>query len=268
MSFKLKHSGVPALMKTLTAGQKNMVQSMRKAGKTEAADKIEAGIKKAPIRKGPGDKNKHKTNQKLLRNESGTVIGTGSETGMTQSVGTEKGTKMMASKEGRLFNPDKTLKAGKNKDMMKSLIKVGNKVYGYTDPKTGKPVRFRDSSGKDTPFDVKEFKSASKVGGYYTGTGFKSQQAGKMAKTFFDYNTKIDRTHRSVDRAQKIKAAQDAGDRVQYNKEKEKPTRTVKAAPRKLGVKGLAKKAAPKKRGVKALAKNAAPKKRGCKKKY
>ena len=264
MSFKLKHAGVPALMKTLTAGQKNMVQSMRKAGKTEAADKIEAGIEKAPIKKGPGDK-KHKTTQKLIRNESNTVIGTGSETGMTQSVGTEKGTKMMANKEGKLFNPDRTVKAGKNKDMMKSLIKVGNKVYGYTDPKTGKPVRFRDSSGKDTPFDVKEFKGASRVGGYYTGTGFKSTQAGKMAKTFFDYNTNIDRTHRSVDRARMIQAAQQSGDRIQYRKEKEKPTRTVKAAPRKLGVKGLAKKAAPKKYGAKA--KKAAVKKYGCKKK-
>lgn len=267
MSFKLKHSGVPALMKTLTAGQKNMVQSMRKAGKTEAADKIEAGIKKAPIKKGPGDKNKHKTSQELIRNESGTVIGTGAREGMTQPVGTQNQVNLMSQRKGKLFNPDGSLKAGKNKNMMDNLIKVGNKVYGYTDPKTGKPVRFRDRQGKDTPFDVSEFKNASQVGGYYTGRGFRSPQASQMAETFFNYNTNIDKTHRSVDRAQKIKAAQQAGDRIQYNQEKDKPTRTVKAAPKKLGVKGLAKNAAPKKRGVKGLAKKAAPKKYGCKKK-
>ena len=266
MSFKLKHSGVPALMKTLTAGQKNMVQSMRKAGKTEAADKIQRGIEKAPIKKGPGDKNKHKTSQKLRRNESGTVIGTASEEGMTQPIGTQRGVNLMSQRKGELFNEDGSLKRGKNVDMMKNLIKSGNKVYGYVDP-SGKPVRFKDSRGNDQPFDMREFKRASQVGGYYTGTGFKSRHAQKMAKRFFDHNTGVDKANRAVDRARMIKEAEGAGDRIQYNKEKETPKRAVAAAPKKLGVKGLAKKAAPKKRGVKGLAKKAAPKKYGCKKK-
>ena len=46
--FKMKHSGVPALMKTLTGGQKEMVSKMKADGKTSAADKIEKGILAQP----------------------------------------------------------------------------------------------------------------------------------------------------------------------------------------------------------------------------
>lgn len=63
--FKMKHSGVPALMKSLTGGQKEMVSKMREQGKTSAADKIEKGIlaqpEKAAVRKDPmseAEKNK------------------------------------------------------------------------------------------------------------------------------------------------------------------------------------------------------------------
>lgn len=50
-NFKMKHKGVPALMKTLTAGQQGMIKSMRESGKTAQANAIEKGIKDAPAKK-------------------------------------------------------------------------------------------------------------------------------------------------------------------------------------------------------------------------
>ena len=53
----MKYQGVPALLKALTGGQKEMVSKMRQQGKTEAADKIEKGILAQPVKKedqGPG----------------------------------------------------------------------------------------------------------------------------------------------------------------------------------------------------------------------
>lgn len=46
--FKMKYQGVPALLKALTGGQKEMVSKMREQGKTSAADKIEKGILAQP----------------------------------------------------------------------------------------------------------------------------------------------------------------------------------------------------------------------------
>ena len=115
---------------------------------------------------------------------------------------------------------------------------------------------------------MRKLRDGSRVGGRLTGRGLQNRALENAASEYYQYNMKIDNVNRASDRASKVVAAQRAGEQVQYAKEKKEPTRTVKAAPRKLGVKGLAKKAAPKKRGVKALAKNAAPKKRGCKKKY
>lgn len=50
-NFKMKHKGVPALMKTLTAGQQGMIKSMKESGKTAQANAIEKGIKDAPAKK-------------------------------------------------------------------------------------------------------------------------------------------------------------------------------------------------------------------------
>jgi len=69
--FKMKHSGVPALMKTLTGGQKEMVSKMRADGKTSAADKIEKGILAQPenaAAKSYGSKSK----AALMKNEDPT----------------------------------------------------------------------------------------------------------------------------------------------------------------------------------------------------
>lgn len=46
--FKMKHQGVPALLKALTGGQKDMVSKMKAKGNTAAADKIEKGILAQP----------------------------------------------------------------------------------------------------------------------------------------------------------------------------------------------------------------------------
>ena len=113
MSFKLKHSGVPALMKTLTAGQENMVQSMRKAGKTEAADKIERGIEKAPvkkygkepIKKGPGDKNGKKWKGTMRKDEQGTIIGTNNEKGRSEEISKKENVQKRSRRGGVAFNP-------------------------------------------------------------------------------------------------------------------------------------------------------------------
>ena len=62
MAYKQKYQGVPALLKALTGGQKDMVSKMRQQGKGVAADKIEKGINAAPkkmadpIKKDPGKK--------------------------------------------------------------------------------------------------------------------------------------------------------------------------------------------------------------------
>ena len=259
MSFKLKHSGVPALMKTLTAGQKNMVQSMRDSGKTEAADKIKAGIEKAPIKKGPGDK-RAKSNAKLKRDAKGNVVGTTTEKGGDQPIGTKSETRKMANRVGVSFNEDGSVAYGENKDMMKNLKTLPNgTVYGYNDPKTGKYQKLPISE----QFNVREYRRQS--GSH--GEGLRSRTAAKIKGSYYDYNQKIDAVNRSSDKNSKIISAEQSGSNVRYNERKKEPKRTVNAAPRKLGVKGLAKKAAPKKRGVKALAKKAAPKKYGCKKK-
>ena len=50
-NFKMKHQGVPALMKTLTAGQQGMIKSMKKSGKTAQAESIKKGIEDAPVKK-------------------------------------------------------------------------------------------------------------------------------------------------------------------------------------------------------------------------
>jgi hypothetical protein len=50
-NFKMKHQGVPALMKTLTAGQQGMIKSMKESGKTAQAESIKKGIEDAPVRK-------------------------------------------------------------------------------------------------------------------------------------------------------------------------------------------------------------------------
>lgn len=259
MSFKLKHSGVPALMKTLTAGQKNMVQSMRKAGKTEAADKIQRGIEKEPIRKDPGDK-RAKSSSELRRDAEGRVVGTSTERGGDQPLSTQRSTRMIAGRTGRSF--DETGKTKNQKmDLMKSLKIVNGTVQGAKDPQTGKMVLFDE---KDY-FSTKDLNKSSKVGGQFTGTGLKTRAGRSAVERIYKYNQGIDNINIESDRASKVVAAERAGEQVQYAKEKKEPTRTVKAAPRKLGVKGLAKKAAPKKYGSKA--KKAAPKKYGCKKK-
>lgn len=265
MSFKLKHSGVPALMKTLTAGQKNMVNSMRKSGKTEAADKIQRGIEKAPIRKDPGDK-KAKFTGKMRKDEQGRIVGTDTPQGGSQAITNKKNAQNMVAHRGNLFNADGSLKAGENRSMMENLIMNKNTgdVHGYTDPKTGKTVRFE----KDQSFNIKDFKRGSRTAsGRYTGTGIQNKLARSVAQRFYQHNSNVDNVNRAIDRNRQILAAEKAGEEVKYERKKEEPTRTVAAAPKKLGVKGLAKKAAPKKRGVKGLAKKAAPKKYGCKKK-
>ena len=53
----MKYQGVPALLKALTGGQKEMVSKMRQQGKTEAADKIEKGILAQPVKKEDTSKN-------------------------------------------------------------------------------------------------------------------------------------------------------------------------------------------------------------------
>lgn len=50
-NFKMKYQGVPALMKTLTAGQQGMIKSMKKSGKTAQAESIKKGIEDAPPKK-------------------------------------------------------------------------------------------------------------------------------------------------------------------------------------------------------------------------
>jgi hypothetical protein len=58
--FKMKHQGVPALLKALTGGQKEMVGKMREQGKTSAADKIEKGILAEPAKKAAAKKTSKK----------------------------------------------------------------------------------------------------------------------------------------------------------------------------------------------------------------
>ncbi len=50
-NFKMKHQGVPALMKTLTSGQQGMIKSMKESGKTAQATAIEKGIESAAPKK-------------------------------------------------------------------------------------------------------------------------------------------------------------------------------------------------------------------------
>ena len=46
--FKMKYSGVPALLKTLTPGQEGMIDKMVSEGKTKQANEIKKGIEAAP----------------------------------------------------------------------------------------------------------------------------------------------------------------------------------------------------------------------------
>ena len=223
--FKMKHQGVPALLKTLTGGQKDMVSKMRQEGKGEAAGKIEKGIKAAapkkmpgPIKKDPGTR--AKSSAKLKRDDKGNVVGTSTKRGGDQPIGTKKGTKMIASRTGKSFDEKGNVKMGKNKKFMDNLSTLPDgTVYQYKDTK-GKTVKLE---GKDR-FNVKEFKRGSKVGDRLTGTGLKSRSAQKAASEYYKYNMAIDNINRASDRASKVISAEKGGSNVRYRKEVKSPS--------------------------------------------
>lgn len=236
--FKMKHSGVPALMKSLTGGQKEMVSKMREQGKTSAADKIEKGIlaqpEKSPAKK-YGDKvlkkdptERAKSSAKLKRDERGTIVGTSTEKGGDQPIGTKKGTRMIAARQGKSFDKEGNVKMGKNKKMQDNLMTLGDgTVYAYKDT-SGKQIRIPQ---KDR-FNVKVFKGSSGS----RGEGIQSRTARKIKSDYFDYNSKIDNINRASDRASRVVAAEKEGANVRYNERKDKQSPKTAAAQK---VKGM-----------------------------
>lgn len=222
--FKMKYSGVPALMKALTGGQKEMVSKMRQQGKTSAADKIEKGILAQPEKAAPkkyGDKvlkkdptERAKSSAKLKRDERGNVVGTSTEKGGDQPIGTKGETRKIAARKGKSFDSKGNVKLGKNKDMMKNLTTLSDgTVVSYTNT-AGKLVNIPQ---KDR-FNVRVFKRAH--GSH--GEGLTSRTARKIKSDYYDYNAAIDRVNRASDRASKIVAAEKGGANVRYNERKEK----------------------------------------------
>ena len=229
--FKMKHQGVPALLKTLTGGQKDMVSKMRQEGNSEAANKIEKGIRAAAPKKMPGpikkDENtRAKSSAELKRDDKNTVVGTSTERGGDQPIGTRKSTKMIASRTGKSFDDKGNVKIGKNKKFMDNLTTLPDgTVVGYKNT-AGDNVRIPQ---KDR-FNVKEFSRASRVGGRLTGTGIQNPTARRAASEYYRYNMSIDNVNRASDRASKVVAAEEEGSNVRYKKKDTKtaPTKKVK----------------------------------------
>jgi len=227
--FKMKHQGVPALMKALVGDQHKLPNHLKEA--------IKAAPEKSPAKK-YGDKvlkkddptERAKSSAKLKRNERGTIVGTSTEKGGDTPVGTKRGTQKMAARTGESFDKEGNVKMGKNKKMQDNLMTLADgTVYAYKDT-SGKQINIPH---KDR-FNVKVYK---RTHGSH-GEGLTNRTARKIKSDYFDYNSKIDAINRSSDRASKIVAAEKGGANVRYNERKDKRNpKTAGAAPKK--VKGM-----------------------------
>jgi hypothetical protein len=238
--FKMKHQGVPALLKALTGGQKEMVGKMRKQGKTSAADKIEKGIlaepaKKAAVKLDPTDAEKRaKSSAKLKRDAEGRVVGTSTETGGDIPLGTKKGTRKIAARTGKSFDEEGNVKLGKNKKFEDNLLTLPDgTIIGYRNTK-GERVNFES---KDR-VNKRKLKSGSKVGGRLTGRGLSNRALENAASDYYKYNTAIDNVNRASDKASKVVSAEKEGDNVRYN-ERKKSVKTAAAQKAKSPVKKM-----------------------------
>lgn len=224
--FKMKHSGVPALMKALVGDQHKLPNHLKEA--------IKAAPEKSPAKK-YGDKalkkdptERAKSSAKLKRDERGTIVGTSTEKGGDQPIGTKGETRKIAARTGKSFDKEGNVKMGKNKKMQDNLMTLGDgTVYAYKDT-SGKQINIPQ---KDR-FNVRVFK---RTHGSH-GEGLTSRTARKIKSDYYDYNTAIDRVNRASDRASKVVAAEKEGANVRYNERKDKQSPKTAAAQK---VKGM-----------------------------
>lgn len=248
-NFKMKHQGVPALMKTLTSGQQGMIKSMKKSGKTAQAESIKKGIEDAPPKK-ITDKNRKEVGrggkdvvisekESIVNRRDNANSGKRDFEQVTQTV--EKGSNApvgttMADRQGGGRTAKKTYQRAKGQKgkytmvgstVSGSVVKGGRSQYrdgsdtGTKDPKTGKRTyKSQSSSGGKNRVLIEASVKGPKARGV---------QSPKVKKTDISKDLKARAPRKKVKRVNEI---------------------TKTAATMKKGVKGL-KKAALKKYGKK-----------------
>ena len=227
--FKLKHQGVPALLKALTGGQKEMVSKMREQGKTSAADKIEKGILAQP-EKAAAKKYGNKVLKKDPTSKKKTTT-TKSSGGLFDDMpAAERYKAMKAYKEA-----DELTRSRMQKDYASKKLKDYEKTAGdegynqlqksYRESKAKYTAKYGDPSepgigAKErlTRTEAINANAAKDVGMAYPRAGIKA--SAKTKKTLGRYSSEAQRLSKMYDLAMQGKS---------YDKYKKQPTQTAGA---------------------------------------
>lgn len=238
--FKMKHSGVAALMKSLTGGQKEMVSKMREQGKASAADKIEKGILAQPekaaakkygdkvLRKDPTDKKKTTTARKKTAPSS------------SNSMFPERGTV----EERRMREAYKNASPQEQRRMKREFQKSQTAAYsdeGYNQMRAKEKkltakykTQFGDPAEKGisseerlSRMDAIRSNVAKDVGRADYRTNMNSKDSPEYSQAMSGIRAENERLGKIFDLHMQGKS---------WNKYKKQPTETAGAAPKKVGV--------------------------------